>query len=147
MPEAQSETWQFATSGLAILWCFTPVKRHLTPGALNSVQLTELYNMSQNIVTTARICHFDDLPHSAYFVTTYLSLAINMLHLKISKYNPLFIILHPVMCSAEAVGIFIIIPWLHFFLKETFENFEIFAAFHCYANVITRSRMRGKVFS
>ena len=151
MPEVQSEAWQFATAGLTVLWCLASVKWHLTPGALNAVWLTELHNMSQNIMTMARICHFDDLPHSAYFVTTYLSLAINMLHLKISKYNPLFITLHPVMCSAEAVcyitTIVIIISWLHIFLKEIFENFEISTTFHCYANVIARWCMQGKVFS
>lgn len=151
MPEVLPEAWQFATAGLAILWCFTSVKWHFTPGALISVRLTELYNMSQNIMTMARICRFDDMPHSAYIVTTYLSLAINMLHLKISKYNPLCIILHPVMCSAEAVWyittIVIIIPWLCIFLKKMFENFEISATFHCYAYVITRWCMRGKMFS
>lgn len=150
MPKVQSEAWQFATPGLAILWCFTSVKWHLTPGELSSVQLTELYSMSQNIMTMARICHFDDFPHCAYFVTMYLSLAFNMLHLKISKYNLLFITLHPVMCSDEAVWytttIFIIIPWLHFFFKGDVWEFWNFCYF-CYAKVVTRWCMRRKVFS
>lgn len=53
-----------------------------TTGALSSVQLAEFYNMSQNIMTMARIWHFDDLHHCAYFFTTYSSLAINMLYLE-----------------------------------------------------------------
>lgn len=136
MPKVQPEAWQFATAGLAILWCFASVKWHLTPGALNSLWLTDLYNVSQNIMTMARICHFDDLPHSTYFVTTYLSLVITMLHLKISKYNPLFITLHRVMCSAEAVWyittVAIIIPWLHIFVKDFWEfwTFCYFSLLH-----------------